>query len=367
MLDLNPLVYQYCLIIVITSMLYNPMSYSNYKILGLVPARSGSKAIPNKNILSLAGKPMMAYSIEHSLKCRSINRTIVSTDSELYAGIASSFGAEVPFLRPAEYSGDLSTDLEVFIHCLEWLEKNENYRPDICVQLRPTHPVRNIDDIDKMVQIMIDDPSIDSVRSVVKSPDSPYKMWFANSDNTLRPVIDTDIRDAYNLPRQVLPETYLQNASIDVIRTDTIVKKRSMTGEKISGYIMDEIYDIDTFRDLSEVQNRIIQKDERISGKTFCFDIDGVISSLTPDNNYKSAQPIESNIDIINALYDMGNTIILFTARGTMTGIDWTEVTEGQMNDWKVKYHRLMFGKPAADYYIDDRLIAIEHLKSFIK
>ncbi len=136
------------------------------KILALIPARSGSESIPHKNIRLVAGKPLLAYSIEHALASRLINRTIISTDSQAYAEVARQYGAEVPFLRPSEISQGNSTDMELFTHALKWLEENENYIPDICVHLRPTYPVRKVEDIDKVIQILLDSPGIDSVLEV---------------------------------------------------------------------------------------------------------------------------------------------------------------------------------------------------------
>ncbi|MEI6121497.1 MAG: phosphoheptose isomerase [Opitutae bacterium] len=98
------------------------------------------------------------------------------------------------------------------------------------------------------------------------------------------------------------------------------------------------------------------------TGKTFVFDIDGVIATIVPTNDYALAGPITENIKRLNRLYDAGNTIILFTARGTVTGINWTDVTKKQMTEWGVKHHRLQLGKPAADYYIDDKMISLDTL-----
>ena len=214
-------------------------------VLALIPARSGSKSIVNKNIRLLCGKPLLAHSIEHAQKAKLVTRIIVSTDSRKYAAIAIRYGAEAPFLRPREISLDHSTDLEVFRHALEWLHDHENYLPDICVHLRPTHPVRNPGDIDSMISILVNNPKLDSVRSVVLSPETPYKMWFRDESGNLSPVIKSDIREAYNMPRQALPKTYLQNASIDVVRTKVILEKESMTGDVIHGFIMDQLWDID--------------------------------------------------------------------------------------------------------------------------
>lgn len=104
---------------------------------------------------------------------------------------------------------------------------------------------------------------------------------------------------------------------------------------------------------------------DHVKKHTFVVDIDGVIASLTLNNDYSLATPLQHTIKIVNSLYEQGNRIILFTARGSATGIDWSEVTAGQMKDWGVKYHELRFGKPAADYYIDDRLISIGELEGF--
>lgn len=92
--------------------------------------------------------------------------------------------------------------------------------------------------------------------------------------------------------------------------------------------------------------------------KTFVVDIDGVVATLTPDNDYRLSGPITATIDAINLLFDRGHRIVMLTARGSATGIDWREVTRDQLSRWGLKYHELRFGKPAADYYVDDRMIA---------
>lgn len=97
---------------------------------------------------------------------------------------------------------------------------------------------------------------------------------------------------------------------------------------------------------------------------TFCFDIDGVIMNLVKGNDYSLSTPIKENVDFINELYKKGNEIILYTARGSATKIDWTELTKSQLENAGLNYHKLFFGKPAADYYIDDKLISIEELKT---
>jgi CMP-N-acetylneuraminic acid synthetase len=336
------------------------MSFSpELKIIAIIPARSGSKSIPDKNIQSVNGKPLLAYSIEHALESKYIQRTIVSTDSEYYADIARSFQAEVPFLRPAAIAMDHSTDLEVFEHALNWLRKNENYEADIIVHLRPTTPIRDPSDIDRMIELMIENQDADSVRSVIKNPETVFKMWFMNDSGYISPVIaDVSFHEAYNMPRQVLPESYLQNANIDVTRGATILKKKSMTGDRILGYIMKNNYDIDYRHQLASLP--INKKTEK--QQTFVFDIDGVVAHLSPDNNYSLAQPNLEVINKINDLFDSGHYIILFTARGSKTGKNWQSITKQQMNEWNVRYNEIRFGKPFADYYIDDRMLSIHEL-----
>jgi CMP-N-acetylneuraminic acid synthetase len=272
----------------------------------------------------------------------------------------------VPFLRPAAYAGDLSTDLEVFAHALGWLRENEGYVPEICVHLRPTYPVRDVSDIEAMIEILLANPALDSVRSVVPAPETPYKMWRRDSEGRLVPVADLDIPEAFNMPRQMLPQAYLHNGCIDVLRARVVTEQGSMTGRNIHGYVMDASYDVDTPADLASAQ-RAARRSLGPEPMTFCFDIDGCIATVRKDLDYARAEPIPSTIRHINALYEAGHRIVLLTARGSATGIDWRDITEAQMQRWGVKHHELRLGKPAADYYIDDKMLALEELDELLR
>lgn len=337
------------------------------EILAIIPARSGSKSVIDKNIRLIDGKPMLAYSIEHALKSQYIGRVIVSTDSEKYADIAKEYGAEVPFLRPAQYATDTALDIDVFEHALTFLRDSEDYIPKLVVQLRPTYPIRNVDDIDAMIEYMLENPLYDSIRCVAPATEIPYKMWLLEDDfagnvfTTAKPLM-TDIPECYNMPRQQLPRAYYQNACIDIMRSEVILEKHSMSGENIAAYIMRENFDIDTEEEFKKAEERLKIMN---GGKRFVFDIDGVIAGFRKGLDYDSAPPNEPMIKIINKLYDMGNEIILHTARGYVTGIDWKDVTERQMKDWGVKYHELHFGKPNADYYIDDKSLEMKKLYEY--
>ncbi|MBO6015939.1 MAG: acylneuraminate cytidylyltransferase family protein [Lachnospiraceae bacterium] len=328
-------------------------------ILAIIPARSGSKSVKNKNIRLINGKPMLAYSIEHAKASKYINRIIVSTDSEEYAAIAREYGGETPFLRPADLAQDSSLDVDVFAHAIEYLRQQEDYTADIIVQLRPTTPVRDPADIDRMIEMMLADDTVDAVRSVSKTDAIPHKMWYVGADDILDPIMK-DIPEAYNMARQDLPQIYIQNGNTDVLRPSNVTEYHSMTGKKIKGYVMSENFDVDTEEDFSRAAEYLKIKE---GGKRFVFDIDGVIALKREDLSYDQAKPDERMIRIINRLYEMGNEIVLFTARGYVTGIDWREVTEKQMADWGLHYHELQMGKPNADYYVDDKMLSLAFLK----
>jgi len=332
-------------------------------VLALIPARAGSKSVVNKNIRDFNGKPMLAYSIEHARASKYINRVILSTDSREYAMIGQRYGAEIPFIRPDEYATDEALDIDVFHHCLKFLKEEEGYHADIVVQLRPTYPIRNVEDIDKMIEVLLNNKEIDSVRSIAFATEIPYKMWKRNEEGMLTPIL-TEIKEAYNMPRQELPKVYYQNACIDVTRGDIILKEHSMSGKRIYGYVLNQNFDIDTEEDfiMAERYAKII------SGKNrYVFDIDGVIAQLEENNDYSKSRANTEIIAIINKLFDLGNEIILHTARGYVTGIDWREVTKGQLKNWGLNYHELHFGKPNADYYIDDKMLSMEEIIRIFK
>jgi YrbI family 3-deoxy-D-manno-octulosonate 8-phosphate phosphatase len=217
------------------------------EILALIPARGGSKGIPRKNIRSFAGYPLIAWSIAAAKQASSVTRIVVSTDDEEIATVAREYGAETPFLRPAEFSQDNTTDLPVFEHALQWLEANENYQPEILIQLRPTSPVRPKDCVDRAVNILLEHTDADSVRGVVPAGQNPHKMWrFAGEGQPMKPLLEVDgIAEPYNAPRQILPPVYWQTGHIDAIRASTIRQKHSLTGDLIYPLMIDPRYTVD--------------------------------------------------------------------------------------------------------------------------
>jgi len=234
------------------------------KILALIPARGGSKGIPRKNIRSFAGFPLVAWSIAAAKQASLVTRVIVSTDDPEIAEVAREYGAEAPFLRPAELAQDHSTDLPVFEHVLKWLEDVEGYRPDVVVQLRPTSPLRPPGMVDEAVGILLSHADSDSVRGVVRAAQNPYKMWqfaedpySAASDKPIKPLLEVPgIPEPYNAPRQILPPAYWQTGHIDAIRVSTIANKHSLTGDVVYPLIVDPRYtvDIDTLTDWAKYE-----------------------------------------------------------------------------------------------------------------
>jgi len=214
--------------------------------IAIVPARSRSKGIPDKNIRDFCGKPLLAHAIEQATACSRIARVIVSTDSAHYAEIARRWGAEAPFLRPAEISGDQSTDLECFRHVLDWLAHHDGRVPAICAHIRPTYPVRTSAQIQQAIDLLDANPRWDSVRSVTPAAESPFKMWRAGPGGTIVPVATCELRDAHSLPRQLLPQAYLANGCVDVVRSRTVLELDSMAGDCVGALVMAESYDIDT-------------------------------------------------------------------------------------------------------------------------
>lgn len=229
--------------------------------LSLIPARGGSKGIPRKNIRNFAGYPLIAWSIAAAAQSSLVTRVVVSTDDEEIASVAREFGAETPFLRPAKFAEDNTTDLPVFEHALQWLAENENYHPEIVVQLRPTSPIRPRGLVDDAIKVLLNHKDADSVRGVVLAGQNPHKMWRISGENGLmKNLLDVPgIAEPYNAPRQILPPIYWQTGHIDVIRSDTITKGGSMSGGVIYPIMIDSRYtvDIDNLQDWARYEHLV--------------------------------------------------------------------------------------------------------------
>jgi CMP-N-acetylneuraminic acid synthetase len=218
--------------------------FRNKKVVAIIPARGGSKGVPHKNIVRIGEKPLIAYAIEEACKSEYIDRVIVSTDDEKIAAIAKKYGAEVPFLRPKSLAKDTSSSLSVVLHAISYLEKKENYSPDIIVFLQPTSPFRRVEHIDAAIRKI---EGADAVAGITEVKDHPYFM-VKKKNGFLEPFIKIKNRP---LRRQDVPKIYVFNASIYVAKRDYYknVKETDPVAPvfdgKAKGVVMDEISSID--------------------------------------------------------------------------------------------------------------------------
>lgn len=223
------------------------------RILGLIPARGGSKGVPGKNIKLLAGKPLIYYTIEASKRAGLITETVVSTDSREIAAVAEGYGAEVPFLRPPELATDTASSVDVVIHAVEFLKNKGKVFDAVCL-LQPTYPFREDGFIDKAVKIFMEnDP--DSLISVLPLPDkyNPHWIFEKGQNNFLR--IATGEKEIIKR-RQELPEAFYRDGSVYITKTDVLINEHSLYGGKI-GYIVSDVsryVNIDTIEDWEKAE-----------------------------------------------------------------------------------------------------------------
>lgn len=230
-------------------------------IVGIIPARGGSKGVPGKNIKNLQGFPLMAYTIAVANKCNLLDKVIVSTDDKNIADIASSYGAEVPFLRPAEISTDKSSDLDFMLHAINWFKTNEGHVPSYFVHLRPTTPLRENRLIDQAIEAIKNNSNSTSLRSVHPLPEPPQKM-FQIKNNFLQGFFPEDVRpEYYNLPRQTFPTAYHPNGYVDIISTKFVQQSnnKSLHGPNILAFITPVSVEVDSIEEF-EYLEYIIQK-----------------------------------------------------------------------------------------------------------
>ena len=214
-------------------------------VVALIPARSGSKRVPGKNIRVLGGHPLIAYTIAPAIESGVFDAVIVSTDSEEIAAIARHYGAEVPFLRPIAFAGDTSPDIEWVEHTLKTL--TDQGRPFDCFSLlRPTSPLRTADTLRRAWTTFCADPRVDSLRAVEKCTQHPGKMWIARG-NRLLPLLPFGPAEQpwHSNQYQSLPVVYVQNASLEIAWSRIVFDGRTIAGETIAPFFTDEMEGFD--------------------------------------------------------------------------------------------------------------------------
>jgi CMP-N-acetylneuraminic acid synthetase len=231
------------------------------QVVGIIPARAGSKGVLGKNIRLLGGYPLLAYSIIASNLSSFIERTIVSTDSQNIADIARFYGAEVPFLRPVEIAQDNSTDLEFFEHAINWFEENEGMIPELMVQLRPTTPLRVPPQIDRAISYIKDNPKASSLRSGHQLAEPPQKMFQIDDNGFFQGFFPDDPQpEYYNLPRQMFPKAYHPNGYVDIIKPDFVKENNTLYGPNILAFVTEFAVEADKLEDFDYLEY-LLKKD----------------------------------------------------------------------------------------------------------
>ena len=216
-----------------------------------IPARHGSKRVPGKNVRVVNGHPMLAYTVAAALESGVFDSVIVSTDSEETAAIARHYGAEVPFLRPVEYAGDTSPDIEWLEHTLKELMRHGRAW-DCFSLLRPTSPFRTADTIRRAWTVFTAQEGVDSLRAVERCAQHPGKMWVVRGDRMF-PLLPFGPEDQpwHSTPYQALPPVYVQNASLEIAWTRVVFERRTIAGDVIVPFMTEgyEGFDINDLED----------------------------------------------------------------------------------------------------------------------
>jgi len=210
------------------------------RILALIPARSGSKKLPGKNIKPMNGRPLIAWTIEEAKKSRYIDRIIVSTDNEKIKRVSKKYGADAPFLRPKELATDEAKVIDVVIYTINWLKQNgESF--DLLILLQPTSPLRTAEDIDKAVELLF----LKDAKNIVSVCECNYHPYWSNTipkDGCMKDFIRPDV---INKNRQDLPKYYRSNGAIYLAYCDYIRRQEGFFGDETFAYIMPEEHSID--------------------------------------------------------------------------------------------------------------------------
>jgi CMP-N-acetylneuraminic acid synthetase len=214
--------------------------YENHIVVCVIPARGGSKGLPGKNIKKFCGKPLIAHTIEQARQSKYIDRVIVSTETEEIAQISLEYGAEVPFLRPVDLAGDNVNTIDVLLHAIDWLEDADRYVFDILLLLHTTTPLRNVEDINNCIALLVDEKA-DNVFSVVESHRNPYfNMVEEDKSGYVRLV-----KEGCYSARQSAPKVYDMNASIYVWWKIKLKEERKIFLKKTKIYVMPKERSID--------------------------------------------------------------------------------------------------------------------------
>ena len=235
------------------------------RIIALIPARAGSKAVPGKNIRLLADRPLLAWTIAACRKTPSIARVVVSTDSPDYAVLAKNWGAETPFLRPTDISKDHSTDYEFITHALDWLARDGD-SPEFIVHMRPTTPLRDPNLVERAIQTFIATHTATALRSVHEMPESAYKSFEMAPSGLLKQLGSSNTKlDSANNARQQYPVTYQANGYVDVLSTSFIRETGLIHGNHVLPFVTPTVVEVDTEEDFAHLEFQVVRQPKIIN------------------------------------------------------------------------------------------------------
>jgi len=229
------------------------------RVLGLIPARGGSRDIPRKNLRVLGGKPLLQHTVEAALAARGLSRVVLSTEDEEIVALGRQYGVDVPFLRPAELARDDTPTLPVVLHALTWLERVGDRFDAICL-LQPTHPLRRPEHVDACIALL-EQTDADAVMTVLRVPPAynPHWVYFVDASGHL--ALSTGARQP--IPRrQELPAAFHREGSVYVVRRDVVMTQQSMYGDRLVGYELDpaQSVNIDGWDDLERAKDLLAKR-----------------------------------------------------------------------------------------------------------
>ena len=227
------------------------------EVVAIIPARSGSKSVTDKNVKKLAGHPLLSYSIAAARLSKHVSRVIVSTDSESYANVAKQYAAEVPFLRPKILSTDEASDHGFLLHAMEWIKKNESDVPEIWVHLRPTTPLREPKHIDAALELFFENSNASSLRSAHPAPESPIK-WFVKNGKYFKGFVDNELS---NLPKEMFKQTFIPNGYVDILRASVVTTDENIHGDKMLAYISPVVNEVDSQEEFKYIEFQMKRHD----------------------------------------------------------------------------------------------------------
>ncbi len=221
--------------------------------IAIIPARSGSKSIIDKNIKSLGKHPLLAYTIAAAKLSKTVNRVIVSTNSRKYANIAIKYGAEVPFIRPDKFSQDSSIDRDFLIHAMNWMNIEEGNIPEFWVHLRPTTPLRNPQIIDEAINMFLNNLSSSSLRSGHPAPESPMK-WFVKEKDFFKSIVEIE---KSNLPKEMFRQTFIPNGYVDILKSSEVINNKNIHGDRMLGFISPTVTEVDSIEEFEYISYQL--------------------------------------------------------------------------------------------------------------